>query len=152
MYVELRLPADAPRIELKTTVGKQANRMPEALWFSFQPDTPDDAGWTLEKAGELVVPLGVVAGGGRTLHAIGGGIRYRDAAGALEIASLDAPVVAVGLRSQLNFSMEQPDLRGGFHFSLFNNAWAQTIDAVEKLGICLAGRHFGGCFRSMACY
>jgi hypothetical protein len=32
-------------------------------------------------------------------------------------------VVALGERSPISFSKEQPDLSQGLHFSLFNNAW-----------------------------
>ena len=36
---------------------------------------------------------------------------------------LDAPVMAFGEKSPLNFSKEQPDLSAGVHCNLFNNAW-----------------------------
>jgi hypothetical protein len=39
----------------------------------------------------------------------------------LRIATLDAPVVALGVRSPLNFSYELPDMRQGVHVNLFNN-------------------------------
>jgi len=41
----------------------------------------------------------------------------------LAFTTLDAPVVALGNRSPLNFSNELPDLRLGVHVCLFNNAW-----------------------------
>ena len=37
--------------------------------------------------------------------------------------TLDAPVVTLGVKSPLSFSNVQPDLSGGIHCNLFNNAW-----------------------------
>ncbi len=42
---------------------------------------------------------------------------------AIEGIKVDAPVVALGERSPLSFSNDQPDLAKGLHVSLFNNAW-----------------------------
>jgi hypothetical protein len=36
---------------------------------------------------------------------------------------MDTPVVALGERSPLYFSNDQPDLSRGIHSCLFNNAW-----------------------------
>jgi hypothetical protein len=57
------------------------------------------------------------------MHALLSGLSYQDASGSLHIETLDAPLLALGDRSPLNFSKQQPDLTGGFHFCLFNNAW-----------------------------
>ncbi len=124
MFLELALPAARPRMDLTLTMlEKPANRMPEALWLSFQPFAPDPAGWTLDKAGERVGALGVLAGGSRTQHAVQAGAAYRDGHGAFQLTTLDAPVLMLGSRSPLNFSREQPDPAKGIHVSLYNNAW-----------------------------
>jgi hypothetical protein len=39
------------------------------------------------------------------------------------IESLDAPVVALGVKSSVYFTREQPDLSKGLHFCLHNNTW-----------------------------
>jgi hypothetical protein len=96
--------------------GKKANRLPEAMWLTFQPDA---AGLMLEKSDYAVDPFAVVPGGNRHMHALSRGLRYKD----FSIDSLDAPVVALGERSPIYFSKEQPDLRKGLHFSLYNNTW-----------------------------
>jgi hypothetical protein len=57
------------------------------------------------------------------MHALGRGLRYKDARGALAIETLDAPVVALGVKSPIYFSTAQPDISEGIHFSLFNNGW-----------------------------
>ena len=41
----------------------------------------------------------------------------------LVVETLDAPLIALGEKSPLNFSRAQPDLSGGVHCNLFNNAW-----------------------------
>jgi hypothetical protein len=103
--------------------GKDANRMPEALWLGFRPIAPRNDGWMLTKVGQQVSPFDVVPGGNRHMHAISRDVHYRDADGGLTIETLDAPVVALGERSPISFSKAQPDLSQGLHFCLFNNGW-----------------------------
>ena len=57
------------------------------------------------------------------MHAISEKISCNEGQNTLEINTLDAPVVAVGSRTPLNFSLDPPTLSQGIHFSLFNNAW-----------------------------
>lgn len=124
MFLEVTLPDAEPVVEIRFSwFGKTANRMPEALWLSFQPAAGDARGWMLEKSGSSVSPFDVVTGGNRAMHAVLGGLRYKGPEGALAIQTLDAPVVALGEKQPVYFSREQPDLSKGFHFSLFNNGW-----------------------------
>jgi hypothetical protein len=39
------------------------------------------------------------------------------------IETLDAPVIALGVKSPIFFTRDQPDLSQGLHFSLYNNTW-----------------------------
>jgi hypothetical protein len=124
MCLEFILPDAEPTVEIRFSwFGKAANRMPEALWLSFQPSVSDSRGWLLDKSGSSISPFDVVTGGNRAMHAVLGGLRYKGAEGALRIESLDAPVVALGEKVPVHFSRNQPDLTKGFHFSLFNNGW-----------------------------
>ncbi len=125
LALEIVLPDAEPRLDLRfISLNKSENRMPEAMWLTFLPNGADPGGWSLEKSGETVLPQDVLRGGGRAMHAVSGPVRCRATGGpVLSIESLDAPVVALGERSPLNFSLDQPDLSGGVHFSLFNNAW-----------------------------
>jgi hypothetical protein len=78
----------------------------------------------LTKVDVQVLSSDVVSGGGRAMHAVNGPVTLRQGNGQLlEITTHDAPVVALGTRSPLNFSRLQPDLRKGVHVCLFNNAW-----------------------------
>ena len=124
MYVELILPDAEPVVDIRFSwFGKVANRMPEALWFTFQPAVSNTQSWLMEKSGSLVSPFDVVTGGNRSMHAVLGGLHYESSEGAFTIESIDAPVVALGEKMPVYFTRNQPNLANGFHFSLFNNGW-----------------------------
>ncbi len=124
MYLKLTLPSAEPVIYLDFSwFQKPATRMPEALWLTFNPEVRDQQGWIMDKSGEPVSPFDVVAGGSRHLHAVSTGFSYRDHDHSFSVETLDAPLIALGEKSPLNFSRAQPDLSGGIHCNLFNNAW-----------------------------
>jgi len=124
MYLELLFPKNEPVMKaVFYCFGKVANRLPEAMWLSFHPDAAETANWMLEKSDRAVSPLAVVKGGNRHMHALSRGLSYKDAKGSFSIDTLDAPVVALGEKSPIYFSKEQPDISKGLHFSLFNNGW-----------------------------
>jgi hypothetical protein len=117
MYLELTFPKEEPVVKIAYyCFGKISNRLPEAMWLTFQPDA---TGLMLEKSDYKVDPFAVVPGGNRHMHALSRGLRYKD----FSIDSLDAPVVALGEKSPIFFLKEQPDLKKGVHFSLYNNTW-----------------------------
>ena len=127
-FLEIRCPTLSPELELGLVLlDKQANRMPEALWLTFQPQmspAPQErVRLMFEKAGELVEVNEAVQGGGRAMHAVSGSTRYQTANARLELTSTDAVLVAVGERSPLNFSLQRPHVENGIHYGLFNNAW-----------------------------
>jgi hypothetical protein len=124
MYLELLLPKAEPVIHLNFYwFQKPAMRLPEALWLSFHPIVSDQQGWMMDKSGEQVSPFDVVSSGNRHMHAVGTGFGYREEKQSFFVETLDAPVIAFGEKSPLNFSKDQPDLSGGVHCNLFNNAW-----------------------------
>jgi hypothetical protein len=124
IFLEIRLPCQEPVLEIALSwFGKQANRLPEALWLTFLPITAPDGQWTLEKSGQKVSPLGVVEGGNRHMHALTGPVEYTSPGAGFVLESIDAPVVALGERHPVYFCNEQPDLTRGLHFSLYNNGW-----------------------------
>jgi hypothetical protein len=124
MYLELTLPDSEPIVQLNFYwFGKAATRMPEALWLTFNPVISRQQGWSMVKSGEPVSPFDVVTAGSRHLHAVSSGFGYEDERGSFHVETLDAPLIALGEKSPLNFSRSQPDLANGIHCSLFNNAW-----------------------------
>ena len=56
-----------------------------------------------------------------------GPTRHHDATGRLAIETLDAPLVAPGEPSLLNFNNRQPVLKRGMHFNLYNNVWGTNF-------------------------
>jgi len=124
MYLELQFPKARPAVHFTFySIGKAPNRMPEAMWLTFAPNVAETARWTLEKVDQDVSPGDVVRGGARRMHAVTSRITCHDHESRFDLTTLDAPVVALGTRSPLNFSMDLPDLRQGIHVNLFNNAW-----------------------------
>jgi hypothetical protein len=124
MYLKLTLPSAEPAIHLELSwCDKPATRMPEALWLSFDPKVADQRNWTMDKSGEQVSAFDVVASGSRHLHAVSSGFSYRDQESSFLVETLDAPLIALGDKSPLNFSRAQADLSRGVHCNLFNNAW-----------------------------
>jgi len=124
MYLEVFAPNVEPKLSVTFyAVGKAPNRMPESMWLTFKPQTQGPPNWILEKVDHDVSATDVVRGGGRRMHAVTSRLACTDGDHRLEITTLDAPVVALGVRSPLNFSQELPDLQQGAHVNLFNNAW-----------------------------
>jgi hypothetical protein len=124
LYLELLLPDAEPVVHLNFyCFQKPSTRMPEAVWLTFHPIVESTQGWTMEKAGEQVSPFDVVTAGNRHMHAVSPGFRYTKGDQSFQMETLDAPVIAFGEKSPLNFSRSQADLAGGVHCNLFNNAW-----------------------------
>lgn len=122
--VEVFAPKDEAKLHINVSwFRKRATRMPEALWLSFRPPLGAQDTWLFDKSGESVSPFDVVAAGARHMHAVSTGFSCHKGQDTLQIATLDAPVVALGERSPLNFGRSQPDLDRGVHCNLFNNAW-----------------------------
>ena len=123
-YLDLFFPTEEPTVHIELSwLGKRANRMPEALWFSFNPAVFASQNWMLSKVGQQVSPFDIVSGGNRHFHALSKGLTYKDSRVSLDIETIDAPLVSLGEMSPIFFSKAQPDLSSGFHFNLFNNGW-----------------------------
>jgi hypothetical protein len=105
---------------------KAANRLPEALWFSFGIAVGNPSRWKLVKLGLPLSPFEVVRGGNRSYHAVEE-VRYAGADGGCLIRSLDAPIVSPGERKLLRFDDRFADPAGGMHFNLYNNVWGTNF-------------------------
>lgn len=106
---------------------KPACRLPEAFWLSFSPNLEQADAWRFEKIGRLISPLDVVSRGARGLHAIDQRVMYQDETHSFELTTLDAPLVAPGRRSLLDFHDQLPDMRSGVHINLYNNVWGTNF-------------------------
>ncbi|MGM0838472.1 MAG: DUF5054 domain-containing protein [Bacillota bacterium] len=116
--------------QIEVTVNwfeKQANRLPEAIWFSFGLHVDNPSIWKMEKMSQMISPLEVVKDGNRNLHAIDSGMYYKGADGRAIIETKDAPLVAPGERRLLQFDNSFAPLEGGFHFNLYNNIWGTNF-------------------------
>ncbi|MGH9623797.1 MAG: DUF5054 domain-containing protein [Bryobacteraceae bacterium] len=128
LMLKIRLPHRERAIDLTLQCfDKRPNRLAEAMWLSFSPDAPDPNGWLLEKVGQPISPLDVMVDGNRHLHAVTRDVAYRDRNGSFTLETLDAPLVAPGQRSLLNFNNNQPDMREGVHVNLYNNLWGTAF-------------------------
>jgi hypothetical protein len=124
VFIELVLPKAEPVIEMTLKwFGKPTTRMPEALWLTFNPIAEDQKGWTLDKSGQAISPFDVVTSGNRSMHCLQKGFEYKQGEQHFAVNTLDAPLVALGERTPLRFSNDQPDLSKGIHSCLYNNAW-----------------------------
>lgn len=104
--------------------GKPANRIAEAFWLSFNPIVADPSAWRFEKMCRWIDPQDVVSRGARTLHAVDQRVICGDE---FELKTLDAPLVAPGKPSLLDFHNQLPDMTGGVHVCLYNNIWGTNF-------------------------
>jgi hypothetical protein len=124
MFIDLLLSDAAPEIFLELTwFQKPPTRLPEALWLTFNPKSAGTPAWALTKSDELVSPFEVVESGNRHMHALTGTFELREGAHCFAVDAQDAPLIALGERTPLLFSNDQPDLARGIHSCLYNNAW-----------------------------
>ncbi len=128
IWVQINLTMDQKSIHFDVQwFDKQANRLPEAVWFSFNPVTRDAGQWSMDKLGSAISPLDVIRNGNRKLHAVESGVTYHDSENQITIETLDAALVAPGEPSLLNFNNRQPNLKNGMHFNLLNNVWGTNF-------------------------
>lgn len=106
---------------------KMANRLPEAMWFSLVPPVFEGGKWMMDKMGQDVDPRNVVEDGGHKLHAVAEGVSYTDQVSKMMIKTLDAPLVAPGERTMLDFDNTKPAASDGMHFCLYNNVWGTNF-------------------------
>jgi hypothetical protein len=128
IWVQIALLSDKNSLHFDVQwFDKPASRLPEALWFSFNPITRENGQWTMDMLGTAISPLDVIRNGNRKLHAVESAINYQDKQSKLAIETLDASLVAPGAPSLLNFNNRQPNLKNGMHFNLLNNIWGTNF-------------------------
>jgi len=129
-WLTIAAKAEEPALDLDLQwFGKQATRLPEAVWLSFKPKLARPEGWRMDKLGQLISPLETLSGGGRHLHAVWSGIRHEAPEGALSIESRDCALVAPGTPALLRCNNEPLRLDQGMHFNLYNNVYGTNFTA-----------------------
>lgn len=119
---------ESPLIDLDVQwFDKAACRLPEAIWLSVQPADVANTGWAFDKMGLPLSPLDVVSKGNRKLHAVNRYVRYEDDEKQMVLEPWDAPLVAPGEPSLLDFNDRQPPMENGVHFNLYNNVWGTNF-------------------------
>lgn len=106
---------------------KDANRLPEASWFSCGLKVDNPNSWQMDKLGHTISPLKVVKGGNRNLHALGQGVYYEGADGNAAIETLDAALAAPAQKRLLQFDQSFASMEKGWHFNLHNNIWGTNF-------------------------
>ena len=102
---------------------KNPARLPEAVWWTFQPVVDDPRAWRVEKSGLWIDPCTVPRRGGRWLHGVQSGARN----GGVEFRTRDAHLVAVGDPLLYRFPDRDVDPSGGLHLNLVNNCWGTNF-------------------------
>ncbi len=105
---------------------KDANKIPEALWFGVNMDVENANRWMLHKMGHQVSPLDVVKGGNRRHHCVEE-MYYEGADGKVTIKNIHSPLVSMGGNWLYGDYRELPDLREGFSYCLFDNKWGTNF-------------------------
>ncbi|WP_312445319.1 DUF5054 domain-containing protein [Lacrimispora sp.] len=106
--------------------NKDANKMPEALWFDVNIDVENPFLWKMKIMDQEISPLEVVKGGNRRQHCTEK-LVYDGADGTIEIRNQDSPLVSVGGRRLYGGCLELPDMKKGFSYCLFNNKWGTNF-------------------------
>ncbi|MBN2354757.1 DUF5054 domain-containing protein [candidate division KSB1 bacterium] len=128
LVTNLVFPDDSSTIRIDfQCFDKPANRLPEALWYSFVPRINQPGKWLLNKMGMNVNPLDVIKNGNRKLHGVIDGVCYQEKHHSFYIDTLDCPLVAPGERSLLNFNNKLAGADEGMHFCLYNNVWGTNF-------------------------
>ncbi len=123
VFVSYLFDVNSVKIDL-SWFDKDANRLGEALWFSFH--LPHTA-CAVRKLGQWVDTQSVVSKGGRALHASDFGVKLECADKTVSIESLDTALIAPGAPSLLNFTNKLPDMAQGIAFNLYNNVWGTNF-------------------------
>jgi len=114
---------------IKTTLylsGKDANRIPEALWLGMNLNVPNSNLWQMKKIGRPVSPLRIVRGGNRRLHCVEELI-YSDAETSISVIPEHSPLACLGEPCLYNTNDDFGNLNQGINFLLYNNRWGTNF-------------------------
>jgi hypothetical protein len=124
-YIVYTFKKDVIGCSLRLT-DKDANRMPEALWFDMKFDVENPYRWMMKKIGESISPLDVAKGGNRMQHCVEE-MNYAGADGRITVRNIHAPLISIGGRRLYGEYRELPKIENGFSYCLFNNKWGTNF-------------------------
>jgi len=128
LTVAVSIPAHEPEIHFDVQwFGKPESRLPQSGWFSFVPRCGPRDTWRLRKLGQWVRADDIVSNGSRNLHGVQDLVECARDGQTLCFRTLDAPLVAIGRPSLLDFTNQPPDTTAGIHFNLYNNVWSTNF-------------------------
>ena len=105
---------------------KDANHMPEALWFDMNFDVENPYRWQMNKMGHMVSPVDVAKGGNRRQHCVEE-MSYHGADGRISVKNIHSPLISVGGKWIYGDYRSLPDVKEGFSYCLFNNKWGTNF-------------------------
>jgi hypothetical protein len=115
--------------------GKEANRLPEALWIAFHLGSGTGT-LKMKKLGCLVSPYDVVSLGGRNLH-VCQSITCHEKEHDIRFISMDAPLVSMKGMDILRFDDKLPEPGGSVYVNLSNNIFGTNFPMwYEEDGKC----------------
>lgn len=115
--VVIYLFGDTIKVQLRW-FQKDANRIPEGIFFGMNPGFSKEEQLQLMKLGLPIDPFNVRKGGNRKLH-----IAPSILQGDIQLESHHAPLVSVGGVHLYDENEEYGDLDEGVYYVLFNNRW-----------------------------
>jgi uncharacterized protein DUF5054 len=130
LWTELEVPKSGSTLRLDLQwFNKTATRLPETIWFQFQPRPAKRTGWRLCKLGQPVDPLAVVVNGNRHLHGVWEGVSYcgQEDGASFFLETLDAALVSPGKHEILDFDNSPAQPEEGIYVNLFNNLWGNDF-------------------------
>ena len=98
--------------------GKDASRIPEALFLTMNAEGAAPGKLTLYKLGLPIDPFRVRRGGNRKLH-----VSPRFTWGKVTVESLHAPLLSIGGEHLYDVDDHYGSLNQGLSYVLFNNRW-----------------------------
>lgn len=121
LVLRYRFRGDGTSLELSLDwFDKEAVRLPEALWISFDPAAAEPR--RMVKLGLELDPTDTVPGGARHIHAVEA-LRW----GGVELSPLDSPLVSFGMRKLLCYDGLPAPADGPVHCCLYNNIWGTNF-------------------------
>ncbi len=126
IIIEYVVEKDTISIKL-SLANKDANRIPETLWFNINPRFKNPNQLKINKLGYDVSPLSVVYDGNRNIHVQDKGITYNGADASASITSNRVGLIGVGDMKILRFDQKIADPSKGVYFNIFNNVWGTNF-------------------------